>query len=698
MKTRLATILTLCIALFFTQATPLLADANTAIDFSWNETTPQNNDWKPLPAGQKTFFPNPSGGAPKPLWLRYRINHVTESDPVLFLNWVDDAFTVFHNGEPIYSWGELDSVGKPLFRGRPWHMIPLLPQAGEQTITLRVLSSSAHIGVMGSPRVSARATIVSDMWIREIDKICVAWQAIFLGIVGILLGLRKKIRGDLIYAGAFSTLLGIWIQSTAWTQTKQFIWNNPLGWFYLDVYSLLLILIPMSLFLREILGRHGRWYNIAIPIITVMSALGITVSALGWMDILTTLGSFQLFYFAFAALTIPTMTIACLKGNREARLFAVGLAAMAILATHDVALDLRLIDGDRQISYWGGLIAVATMIAILQKRFADTHTNMTQYRKHLELILASTRQMSISETEIQSILIFFVELGNAGILSPQSRLVIIPDGSILPLNQSTVLTDAAAFNTTMSHEPLRHEQRTPSSIVHEIALRQNQGNRPQYTSIELTPIESSVAETHTPEKRRPEKKPPKTRLSINPGELQISLAAHEKYLLHLVFDVEPTRSFSTEEMNFVHTLAESLSIVILGLELAAQRRGEKARRMEQERKHLIAQISLAAHLSDKLNSPLLVLDNAMSRIRRSIDDRDFSTDNRDNSLLLAKLVEMLGDAVKKIKEVSKKLSDLREKGRNIESTRALNTAELEAKLSDTGELEASVWHDEKPKP
>lgn len=135
------------------------------------------------------------------------------------------------------------------------------------------------------------------------------------------------------------------------------------------------------------------------------------------------------------------------------------------------------------------------------------------------------------------------------------------------------------------------------------------------------------------------------------------------------------------DVRMFRILAESVAIILAGFDLADQRDIERHNRREEEKRSLVRIVSIAARISDKLNSPLLTLLNSLERNERQVQRFiEFYDRVAPDEALRARehwtqTSAMLKSAVAGLSQLSKQLEELREEGQRIEATEAMRRAE-----------------------
>jgi signal transduction histidine kinase len=95
---------------------------------------------------------------------------------------------------------------------------------------------------------------------------------------------------------------------------------------------------------------------------------------------------------------IVTLIKAILVGNKEAKLFGIGTIFLVGFGLHDMLGSFDLIPFPKSLFHWGLFVFIFFLAFILERRFAEAHSNLRIYSKALE---TKSRDLQLSKEKLE---------------------------------------------------------------------------------------------------------------------------------------------------------------------------------------------------------------------------------------------------------------------------------------------------------
>ncbi len=337
------------------------------------------SDWQPLPGSQMA----PGRKGDDALLLRTRLPPGHWRDPVVFIPGVLLSLEVYLDGVLTYSFNDPIAV-----RATPWHMIPVLPSGG-QLLLVRIDSNYSKIGLMGKILIGDRAGHLQSMIRRDFTRLGFGFFFLMLGGFTLLINTQNR---DIAYYAFAVHVIAIAGYTLRYTHIKQLLPIEPGTWFYIWSMSLLLVMVTLLLFVREVFGS-GRWqfinklfYTNAVISLTgfiILVAGAIGLAAPQWLTNATLSLIRGMFVISLLFILVHVGFLA-FRGNTNARLLMLGLPLAIIFATRDALWALDLIPGENTIGHWGALFFVVSLATILARRYAAINQQLRHYSIRME--------------------------------------------------------------------------------------------------------------------------------------------------------------------------------------------------------------------------------------------------------------------------------------------------------------------------
>lgn len=141
------------------------------------------------------------------------------------------------------------------------------------------------------------------------------------------------------------------------------------------------------------------------------------------------------------------------------------------------------------------------------------------------------------------------------------------------------------------------------------------------------------------------------------------------------------RTVDETTRRFIQFVIESLSVILTTFDLVDERDCEHRQRVEGEKHELVRLVGLAARVSDRLNSPLLVLFNTMDSLRQHLNALPTTQNSDDLMLFWGKSEHGLKESLDRLKSLSDELAEVRDQGEEMEATQSMTVDNNRLKLA-----------------
>lgn len=376
---------------------------------AWLWSLPEFDEgWQDLPSAGTP----PGRGDSRFLWLRTRLTGPDVQDPALQIEIIDQLCEAFLDGQPVYRFGQLDGQGPwaRRFLGYPVHYIPLgrallARDYRGGVFTLRVYSEHLNIGLFGQQRIGTRAVLATDLFRRDISLLVVGVLLLTVGLFSLALFVNQ--RQDLAYLsyGGFSFFVGLY----ALCRMKSGFWvdEHPLLFFHLELLAFYSCIPCLIFFLGQVLGPGLLRLT---PVFAWLSA-GYDVAAwlavaLGLTSLLKTLLPFQLLTLIAVVYTLITVTVALVRGSRDARVFGLGFLMAALFSAYDMLAAIGVLPRVRtSFAHFGHGAFVLSLGLILlfrfQRVYADLLATKADLSEKYDALQARTTEIEQLNSELR---------------------------------------------------------------------------------------------------------------------------------------------------------------------------------------------------------------------------------------------------------------------------------------------------------
>lgn len=346
--------------------------------FAWLRE-PSVDGWRAIP------YPSnpPDRQGRRNVWYRVRMPETDGRDPALFIYSVDVNAELYLDGLLLYRWGALDESGQGRFRGWPWHLVELPPDAGGRELSVRIYSDYRDIGLWGPVLVGSRSDLLSRLYARDAPRLAVAAASFLLAAALLALYLLQKPREPLSLHLGLATLSLI-LRVFARTHIKQLCLDAPLLWDYLSHVSTFLIAIFVILVIQQIVGKPYHRVTRVVPIaLLAMLAASLVLSVTGVLRIVDYLPFFDFVLVGIVALILVLTVLAATRGNQEARLLTASFAVIGALTVYSTLVSNNLVAWSDEIDYLivfvfslGVSALIVRRVLTMQKRIEEYATGM----------------------------------------------------------------------------------------------------------------------------------------------------------------------------------------------------------------------------------------------------------------------------------------------------------------------------------
>ncbi|HEY3451691.1 MAG TPA: methyl-accepting chemotaxis protein [Myxococcales bacterium] len=319
------------------------------------------------------------------VWQRVKLPRDLVGSQALFVNFVDQNFEVFLGDKSIHRFAAPD--GEPLLVGRPWHLIPLGPEASGRHVAFRIKSEHRVIGLAGSVRVGAAVDLMRDRTREGLVAFVLGIIFCVLGVIAAPFALLPG-QGALVRRlGALALATGVYVVFNAYSPIKQLIAYAPVLSWYLELTALYLLpAIYLGYYIEAFPHvRFARAIDGFTKIFYVWTAISVGGSLLGFFPIIKTLFPFELVLSLALLVGMLSATINVFDKAPGSWALLVGFAAVGVTGLRDSQVDMRgVLTGETFISPWGFLALLGSLGYVLLGRYFNTVEQLGRYSRELE--------------------------------------------------------------------------------------------------------------------------------------------------------------------------------------------------------------------------------------------------------------------------------------------------------------------------
>lgn len=324
------------------------------------------------------------------LWLRTNLPPGNWKEPVLYLSKIDHYFQVYIDGEQVYKYTreEMEASGKK--RIHLWYTIPLKKNFEGKTLELRIWSDH-RIGVM-EVLIGDNRKIIDRIATTDLDQLILGSLFAILGLTAFGIAVVRKTDRKLIIPFA---LLSSHFGLITLMQTEGVQGIEWAGITYLDAISVFLLPATFCYFFEKAFGAGYR--RLVRRLWQVHLAYGVTVILLAtWVRL-----PYEIPFFLLTVLTllfvVGTALQSGFKGDKEARIFTIGVIVFVLFLIRDVLVGLDLVPGWKLIHHWGAFVFIGSVGVILERRFEDARRLLRVSREELRKLAGHLQDVRESE-------------------------------------------------------------------------------------------------------------------------------------------------------------------------------------------------------------------------------------------------------------------------------------------------------------
>ncbi len=363
-------------------------------EYHWGD--PENSTipdfgWKPA----KSIINPPDRNKRTILWLKNKM--VCETvflDPAILIDGKGAllTFEMFIDGQRVYKFGKLDSSGKGNFSGVSSHLIPTDTECQGKTLSLRIFSDYANIGVRGNVYLGSKSDLIQKIIKEDIHRFVIGLLMVFIGILDVIV--YKKILqtiGSVSMFGILAISLGFYTINV--TAIKDLIFFAPVFWF--NVYLVAITLMPVGAmgFIWQVFRPkqgniyHRIWqfhlgYAFVCQMIFVLILNSMAPMIMGSM----------LLNFLRVLLIVEMLIIAgvCFQDaikqkDRLAQVYLLGLIPIILSGIHAALIGLGKIESSYSFVTWALIIFIISLEAIKRWHNIKTQEKLKIYAEQLEI-------------------------------------------------------------------------------------------------------------------------------------------------------------------------------------------------------------------------------------------------------------------------------------------------------------------------
>lgn len=363
----------------------------TTIEGSWEYAWPDSpEDGKPnwQPADIPGIPPDRNGR--ELLFLRTILPATGPGTEYLFFPRVYLTFDCFIDGEPAYSYGNTDAEG-PIFKGLPWHMVPVPPGAGGRSIELHIRSDYRLIGILHDPVLGSEAAHLHAILSKDLFRLILSLLFVLIGVLSLLLIHTRRRIG--MFLGFALINLGAAFHTIYYSDIKQLFLDMPMLWHYLWLFSTSGMIIGGLVFMEDFIGS-GPWkilrrlWQIHIVYVVLLTVLFLT----GRLHVASVFTTARLaLYTAEACIIIPILIRAIGKNRPGSRPILLGLSVFILFMLVDLFTALRILPFYRFHTHWGLLTFTAFLGYAIMRRMLDIQKIAARYPADIQKARARER-------------------------------------------------------------------------------------------------------------------------------------------------------------------------------------------------------------------------------------------------------------------------------------------------------------------
>jgi len=322
------------------------------------------------------------------IWIATAIDAAQGS--TLFIPRTYLQVAVFVDGEPLY---EDDD---PEAGGRAFRLVDLPPGFERGWLTLHLTSGYSKTGLSGPLWLGARSEHLQAIVREDAPKLALIVILLLGPLVGVGLYLRGVERRAALGFAGWTVSVALWI--LFYTRVRDLWLPSPRLWVTIWAVALAVLVPSFLVFFNALFQRGERLLTVLLYGTAACSVLGVGMRL---VDAPTSVSNPLLaIYRAATGVTLLAVGVVLARrwreGNQEAKVLALGYAALMILGVRDVLVSLGVVAGFDITAYWGHALFIGTGAWVLGHRLAALRHQRDAYADALA-VHATEREMMLRD-------------------------------------------------------------------------------------------------------------------------------------------------------------------------------------------------------------------------------------------------------------------------------------------------------------
>jgi signal transduction histidine kinase len=293
------------------------------VDLTWNNFSIPNKPKYASPGGE--------------VWVRVKLPEGKFKDPSILFMTYDQIFQIYLDKNLIYKFGDFSKASKMESPGSPWHIISLPDEYKDKFLYIKMYSArKVNQGLIKKFELGTKSNHLTYLIKQGIMSFVQSCIYVFVGIFALFFAvIRKNDRKLIFYLGLAATITGFWLISEG--TMKQFFFDNPVFWVYIDIISQYSIPIVYGLLINELF--EGIYKKILFKIIYVhifILIFALTIDALNILPLVATLPVFYISFGINMLIMIILVATSFKKWSNDIKIFTSGFSMLCICGILDL--------------------------------------------------------------------------------------------------------------------------------------------------------------------------------------------------------------------------------------------------------------------------------------------------------------------------------------------------------------------------
>lgn len=334
----------------------------------------------------------------KNIWMRARLD-LTFGSNTLYIRSIDQVFEVYGNGKLIYKNGSLNKEGRGKFIDWRRHYIPITPSLLGNFIYFRLYSDYSAIGFYGTPLLTNKAELITNMQTSEIPAYISSACLIVLGALSLILVFVSS-RSNLFLFSI--SLLGFSGGTFLLTRTSFLTLHFPnFDWIKVEFLSLSLIPIGYLLYLSTFAkNKLKKVFLITCGFNGIISLITLLHVILKGLEVHRTLLTIEVGLILSLLIALPLIAIGAFQGAKTFKVILFGAAFAAVGILFDIYVTLAALDDSNRVGFISGFILFVSLAyaAGIQIKEHYNRTIRLQEEKEKQKTLEFKKRMEVVTT------------------------------------------------------------------------------------------------------------------------------------------------------------------------------------------------------------------------------------------------------------------------------------------------------------